>query len=394
MGEWIFRFETPSDPADHWAPESPSPLAETARPGRVLVAALVVAFLLALSSRPRWEGPVDDVERARLALRRAKIEAAAWAPQAVEEARDRGFAMERRLAAERHRSLGFRRSYPIRALALEAEVAAHRALWLARREALKAGEETAGARQALEASAATLAAELAHSPGDRPLRQAFRRAHLALKVAEAAERRQDFSAARGELAIAAQELSWSEARVHQRYSRLNDSGWRRRWQRWVNEVVAYSRRGRPAVVVDKLGRRCVLLRNGRVVATYRAELGRNGLEDKLYSGDAATPEGRYRVVEKRGPGQTIYHLALLLNYPNPEDWRAYQAALRRGWIPRGRGIGGLIEIHGEGGKGINWTDGCVALPNDQMAALFRQVEVGTPVAIVGTARLPGERRDR
>jgi lipoprotein-anchoring transpeptidase ErfK/SrfK len=57
-------------------------------------------------------------------------------------------------------------------------------------------------------------------------------------------------------------------------------------------------------------------------------------------------------------------------------------------VPPGRGIGGLIEIHGAGGQGRNWTDGCVALVNPDMDRLFAAVGVGTPVTIVGRAHLP------
>jgi lipoprotein-anchoring transpeptidase ErfK/SrfK len=58
-------------------------------------------------------------------------------------------------------------------------------------------------------------------------------------------------------------------------------------------------------------------------------------------------------------------------------------------VPPGRGPGGGIEIHGHGGRSINWTNGCVALRDDQMDRLYAAVGVGTPVTIVGTARLPG-----
>ena len=53
-------------------------------------------------------------------------------------------------------------------------------------------------------------------------------------------------------------------------------------------------------------------------------------------------------------------------------------------MPAAAGIGGLIEIHGEGGRGRDWTRGCVALANPDIDDLFRHVEVGTPVTIVGS----------
>jgi len=43
----------------------------------------------------------------------------------------------------------------------------------------------------------------------------------------------------------------------------------------------------------------------------------------------------------------------------------------------------LIEIHGEGGKGANWTQGCIALKNEDMDELFDLAQIGTPVTIVG-----------
>jgi hypothetical protein len=47
-------------------------------------------------------------------------------------------------------------------------------------------------------------------------------------------------------------------------------------------------------------------------------------------------------------------------------------------------VGGLIEVHGHGGQGFNWTNGCVALNDKDMDALYRQVQVNTPVIIVGS----------
>jgi murein L,D-transpeptidase YafK len=180
-----------------------------------------------------------------------------------------------------------------------------------------------------------------------------------------------------------------EARAGRQRERLDDRQWQRRWQGWVDSTVAATRAGGEAVIVVKQSRRAYLVRGARAVAAYPAELGRAGLADKVHAGDAATPEGRYRVTEKRDRGATRFYRALMLDYPNPEDHRRFAEDRRRGRIPPGRGIGGLIEIHGEGGRGINWTDGCVALANPDMDRLFAAVRVGTPVTNVGRATLPG-----
>ena len=127
----------------------------------------------------------------------------------------------------------------------------------------------------------------------------------------------------------------------------------------------------------------MLLSKGVAVRTYDAEVGSNALGVKERQGDRATPEGRYRVVKKKDRGQSRYYRALLLDYPNEDDRRRFAAAQRRGEIPRGARIGGLIEIHGEGGRGQNWTEGCVALSNRDLDDLYPRVSAGTRVTIVG-----------
>ena len=54
--------------------------------------------------------------------------------------------------------------------------------------------------------------------------------------------------------------------------------------------------------------------------------------------------------------------------------------------PKDAEIGGMIEIHGGGGKGVNWTDGCIALENKNMDIVFKLAQSGTPVTIVGSVQ--------
>ena len=37
-----------------------------------------------------------------------------------------------------------------------------------------------------------------------------------------------------------------------------------------------------------------------------------------------------------------------------------------------------------GGKGIDWTEGCIALTDSEIDVIFNLVKVGTPVTIVGS----------
>jgi murein L,D-transpeptidase YafK len=137
-----------------------------------------------------------------------------------------------------------------------------------------------------------------------------------------------------------------------------------------------------------LGRACRVYKGGRLAASYPVELSTNWVGDKRHRGDKATPEGRYKVTRKRGPGSTKYYKALEIDYPNAEDSARFRAAKRRGELPPGTAIGGLIEIHGTGGRGGDWTEGCVALRNEHMDKVFAIAQVGTPVLIVGALAPP------
>lgn len=163
--------------------------------------------------------------------------------------------------------------------------------------------------------------------------------------------------------------------------RYADRGEIARWRKMVDTAIATSRRAESdLIVVDKLDRQLTLYRNGTVLKSYDAGLGFNYLADKLYSGDRATPEGVYRVIRKLD--RSKFFKALLIDYPNDEDRRRFAQAKRAGLVPRNAGIGNLIEIHG-GGKDCV-TYGCVALDDQEMAELYAQIAVDTPVVIVGT----------
>jgi L,D-peptidoglycan transpeptidase YkuD (ErfK/YbiS/YcfS/YnhG family) len=156
------------------------------------------------------------------------------------------------------------------------------------------------------------------------------------------------------------------------------------WQRMAKETIEWSRvHHTAAIVVSKAERSLVLYRSGQKMLSYTVRLGFNGIKEKRYQGDGATPEGRYRVTSKRGQGQTQFYRALMLDYPNQEDRRRFVLERKTGRIPALRGIGGQIEIHGVENELMAQTLGCVMLENPQMAALFERVDKGTPVTIVG-----------
>lgn len=160
----------------------------------------------------------------------------------------------------------------------------------------------------------------------------------------------------------------------------------RRWRAWADETIADSRRsGGTAFLVSKIERTLTVIRRGELVATYGIGLGKSGLDDKLFEGDEATPEGRYRIV-RRFP-VSAFHKALLIDYPSPADLKDLAEAKRQGLVPAGKGAGGAIEIHG-GGKD-KLTLGCVGLENKDMDEVYKAAAVGTPVTIVGALGIEG-----
>jgi hypothetical protein len=174
------------------------------------------------------------------------------------------------------------------------------------------------------------------------------------------------------------------------FARFGDPANLRRWKEWVRHAVDDSRRNRrAALVVDKRAQMAVLWSNAKPTKWFEVELGYNGLNRKLHEGDGATPEGLYRVVRRKAKGETRYYKALLLDYPNDEDRRRFRQAKANGEVVNGAGIGGLIEVHGNGGRGTNWTDGCVAVTDSDMDYLFEKLPVGSAVVIVGSYDGPG-----
>jgi murein L,D-transpeptidase YafK len=103
-------------------------------------------------------------------------------------------------------------------------------------------------------------------------------------------------------------------------------------------------------------------------------------------GDKATPEGSYKIVNKFQGRQTPYYKSLSLDYPNSGDRERFKAEISRGTLPAYAKIGGGIEIHGGGGKGVDWTEGCIALTDSEIDLVFSIAQVGTPVTIVGSSK--------
>ena len=190
----------------------------------------------------------------------------------------------------------------------------------------------------------------------------------------------DYDNAGKKLSVVSAFIEAAEDTIAPILNRYVDKNQIARWQRLVDDIIVKSRdKETVAIVVNKSERSLTIYKGGIPFRVYSVGLGRNGSKDKLYTGDGATPEGRYHIIKKLA--NSHYYKALLINYPNEEDRRQFIREKRLGNIPRKAGMGGLIEIHG-GGKD-NMTYGCIALDNKPMDEVSNLVNVGTPVAIVG-----------
>ena len=184
--------------------------------------------------------------------------------------------------------------------------------------------------------------------------------------------------------LATKALQVQSALLARELGRYADEQHIRKWQTLAQQTIDWSRIHRSAaIVVSKAERVLTLYKNGNKVVSYPVRLGFNGIREKQFQGDGATPEGRYRITDKRGAGRTQFYRALVLDYPNQDDRRRFVQGKKVGRIPSVKQIGGQIEIHGVENELMAQTLGCVMLDNTNMSALFERVEPGTPVSIVG-----------
>jgi murein L,D-transpeptidase YafK len=134
------------------------------------------------------------------------------------------------------------------------------------------------------------------------------------------------------------------------------------------------------IVVAKSARTMTLEINGHVLRTYRVALGGQPVGAKERQGDHKTPEGDYIIDAKNAHSQ--FYMELHISYPNAVD-RARARNL-------GVSPGGDVEIHGLGKQYgwigarhrlVDWTDGCIAVTNEEIQEIFGMVPVGTRVEI-------------
>jgi murein L,D-transpeptidase YafK len=134
------------------------------------------------------------------------------------------------------------------------------------------------------------------------------------------------------------------------------------------------------IVIVKSKRTMSLMSGSEVLKTYKVALGGQPVGAKDRQGDHKTPEGIYSVDRKIQHSQ--FHKALHLSYPSAAD---RERARKLGVSP-----GGDVEIHGLGAQWgwigsqhllKDWTDGCIAVTNEEIDEIWPLVPTGTVVEI-------------
>ncbi len=134
------------------------------------------------------------------------------------------------------------------------------------------------------------------------------------------------------------------------------------------------------VVVHKERRTLELMHGGDVIKTYKIALGGEPLGPKTRLGDHRTPEGAYVIDSRNDHSQ--FHRSLHISYPNATDReRARKLRVSPGGdifihgLPNGYGFIGAAH------RARDWTDGCIAVTDQEIEEIWNLVDNGTPVEI-------------
>jgi murein L,D-transpeptidase YafK len=165
----------------------------------------------------------------------------------------------------------------------------------------------------------------------------------------------------------------------------------------------YTKLVNPSLVINKHNYTLSLYEDSVLIKDYRASFGKSISAPKTRAGDNATPVGEYQICSI----DTVhkYHKFLKINYPNLND---AANALKKGWISqkeyneikfqyyyegcidRNRVLGGNLGIHGVGKFNFiiknlpfvfNWTNGSIALSDEDIDEIYSIVKIGTKIVI-------------
>jgi murein L,D-transpeptidase YafK len=134
------------------------------------------------------------------------------------------------------------------------------------------------------------------------------------------------------------------------------------------------------VIVMKKERTLTLISRGKVLKTYKVALGGNPVGPKDHEGDHRTPEGAY-VLDRRNVRSKFYR-SIHISYPDTKDVaRARKMELSPGGDVYVHGLPNGYKWVGASHRLRDWTDGCIAVTDDEIDEIWRAVRDGTPIEI-------------
>lgn len=120
------------------------------------------------------------------------------------------------------------------------------------------------------------------------------------------------------------------------------------------------------IVVNKADHELLLYYKDDLIASYSVSLSKNGLGKKTMKGDNLTPEGRFKA--KKGLA-TKFHKAIGVG-----EWedccrvRIHGLKQEFGWV-------------GKFHRWVDWTEGCIALTNNEIDEVHKAIVDGTMIEI-------------
>lgn len=144
--------------------------------------------------------------------------------------------------------------------------------------------------------------------------------------------------------------------------------------------------GSISIIIDKSDYELSVYDEKGWYATYPVVFGNNSLADKKMEGDKNTPEGSFRIANKRVHEKWCRYMGI--DYPTAADREKFNQRKQRGEIPAKASIGGGIGIHGTWphedfiiDRYKNWTLGCISMKNEDVKEIFAFTGTGTKVTI-------------
>jgi lipoprotein-anchoring transpeptidase ErfK/SrfK len=140
------------------------------------------------------------------------------------------------------------------------------------------------------------------------------------------------------------------------------------------------------IIIDKSNYELYVYDKEGWFATYPVVFGNSSLDDKKMEGDRNTPEGSFKIANKRVHEKWDRYMGL--DYPTKESLEKFRQRKQRGEIPANATPGGGVGIHGTWphedyiiDRYQNWTNGCISLKNEDVEDLYSYIPIGTPVTI-------------